>query len=223
MCGRFVRKTSLAELADKFDAQLEADLEPNYNIAPTDEVAVVLFHARLQKKALVPVRWGLVPAWSKDTSVAAKLINARSETLAEKPSFRAAFKARRCLILADGFYEWKSGAENQKQPVYIHLKSQMPLAFAGLYEHWKKPEGGWLSTCAVITTQANQTLSPIHQRMPVILGPEQQALWLDPDLHDSAVLSALLKPLPDDEIDFYPVSPEINKVRFNNPACLDAV
>lgn len=223
MCGRFVRKTPLKELAEIFDATLEADLPPDYNIAPTAEIAAVLWHGRLHQRALVPVRWGLVPAWSKDSSGAAKMINARAETLAEKPSFREAYKARRCLIPADGFYEWKPGNEKQKQPVFIHLKSQQPLAFAGLYEHWKKPEGGWLSTCAVITTEANSKLQAVHHRMPVILTAEQQSLWLDPSQQDVHFLQSLLVPLPDQAVDFYPVSPQVNAVRFNSPACLDAV
>lgn len=223
MCGRFVRKTPLNELAEIFDAALETDLPPDYNIAPTAEIAVVLWHGRLNKLALVPVRWGLVPAWSKDSSGAAKLINARAETLAEKPSFREAFKARRCLIPADGFYEWQTGNEKQKQPVYIHLKSQQPMAFAAIYEHWKKPEGGWLSTCAVITTEANTKLQAVHHRMPVILNPEQQSLWLDPQTQNLNVLQNLLLALPDEAVDFYPVSTQVNAVRFNSPTCLEAV
>lgn len=220
MCGRFVRKTPLTELAEIFEATLIADLAPDYNIAPTAEIAAVLWHARLHQRALVPIRWGLVPAWSKDSSSAAKMINARAETLAEKPSFREAFKTRRCLIPADGFYEWQRDQEKEKQPVFIHLSTQQPLAFAGIYEHWKKPEGGWLSTCAVITTEANTKLQAIHHRMPVILTPEQQSVWLDPTLHDLVLLQSMLIPLPDQAVNFYPVSKQVNAVRFNSPDCL---
>ncbi|PIQ27560.1 hypothetical protein COW36_16505 [bacterium (Candidatus Blackallbacteria) CG17_big_fil_post_rev_8_21_14_2_50_48_46] len=220
MCGRFVRKTELEALAEIFDAQLETDLAPSYNIAPTEEIAVVLWHARLHKRALVAVRWGLVPAWSKDASGAARMINARVESVAEKPSFREAFKHRRCLIPADGFYEWKSGQEKQKQPVYIHSGQPHPIAFAGIFEHWKKPEGGWLSTCAILTTEAHPTLQEVHHRMPVILAPEQQKLWLEPNLNDSEQVLALLRSLPEQELLYYPVSPQVNAVRYNQPECL---
>lgn len=221
MCGRFVRKTPLEEWAPIFGASLETNLGPAFNIAPSDEIAAVLWHARLKRRALVAVRWGLVPAWSRDTRRAARMINARAETLAEKPSFREAFLHRRCLIPADGFYEWQTLAGQAKQPVYIHPVQPQPLAFAGLYEHWRRPEGGWLSTCTIVTTSANACLLPIHERMPVLLPPETWELWLDPKIHAVEALKAVLQPAPDALLAFYPVSPQVSSVRFQGMQCLE--
>lgn len=221
MCGRFVRKTPLEVWAQRLNARLETVLEPAFNIAPNDEIAVALWHSRLQQRALVPVRWGLVPAWSRDTRSAAKCINARAETLTEKPSFREAFLQHRCLILADGFYEWQTLTGKTKQPVYIHAVQNQPLAFAGLYAHWRRPEGGWLSTCTIITTAANSLLRPIHPRMPALLPPKAWDFWLNPELKHVDTLQSLLKPAPETLLTYYPVSPQVNSVRFQGPQCIE--
>lgn len=220
MCGRFVRKETIEEIAKKFEIERKAcDLPPSYNIAPTQSVAAIVHKDKA--RMLVDLKWGLVPPWSKDTSFASKLINARAETISEKASFKQAFKNRRCLIISNGFYEWQK-SETGKQPTFIHLPNQELFVFAGLYEHWKAPEGGFVSTCTIITTQASEILSPIHHRMPVILPPEQYDFWLSKDVQDKVALSALLKAYPDEQTAFYPVSDLVNNARNNSPQCLEA-
>lgn len=216
MCGRYVCCQSTSDIAEALDvAEVLLDWQPSFNIAPTQMVPAVV-HTNARK--LVGLKWGLVPSWAKDASMAAKMINARSETLLDKPSFKEAFLQRRCLIIANGFYEWQTQGET-KQPLYIHLQNQQPMILAGLYEHWRSPEGV-LSTCTIITTTANPLLEPLHSRMPVILTPEQQAIWLDPNCHDATQLQALLRPYPAESMSFYPVNPQINRYQFNEPACL---
>lgn len=217
MCGRYVCYQSTSDIAEAFDVtEILLDWQPSFNIAPTQIVPAVV-HTNARK--LVGLKWGLVPSWAKDASMAAKMINARCETLLEKPSFKEAFLKRRCLIIANGFYEWQTKGET-KQPLYIHLQNKQPMSLAGLYEHWRSPEGV-ISTCTIVTTAANPLLEPIHSRMPVILTPEQQGIWLDPECHDSQQLQALLQPYPANSMAFYPVNPQINRYTFNEPACLD--
>ena len=217
MCGRYVRKTPIADLAARYAVtQIASDLEPSYNVTPTQPVVAIVYNRRIAAQQLVTLRWGLVPHWAQDPSGAAKLINARSESLTEKPSFREAFRQRRCLILADGFYEWRSD-DKVKQPYYIHRADGEPLALAGLYEHWRTPERTWLSTCTIITTHANQKLHDLHHRMPVLLTPEQQALWLDPDVQHPQMLQPLLLPCSDETLDYYPVDKRVNSNRYDAP------
>ncbi len=217
MCGRFVREKSIPIITGEFGVdEISTDLEPSYNIAPTQMVAVVVSDGR---KKLVSVQWGLIPSWSKDSSIGNKLINARSETITEKASFRNAFRKRRCLIVADGFYEWQKVGQ-QKRPVYIRLKSEKPFGFAGLYETWKSPEGETVTTCTIITTQANDIIKPIHDRMPVIIPKDAENLWLDPEVKDKEVLLELLKPYPSEEIETYPVSKMVNSPANNSPECI---
>lgn len=217
MCGRFTRTLPMPEIAREFEvSDVSADLDPSYNIAPTQQVAVVIDEG---VRRLVPVQWGLVPSWAKDPSVGNKMINARAETITEKASYRNAFKKRRCLVVADGFYEWQKTGDG-KRPIYIRLKSGKPFGFAGLYEVWEPPEGEALTTCTIITTEANELMKPIHDRMPVIVPKEKQDLWLDPGVKDQESLLDLLKPYPAVDLEAYPVSRRVNSPANNSPDCI---
>ena len=178
MCGRFTLTSSPEELARRFGLDDAAELVPRYNIAPGQDVLAVRADADGRRRA-DGLRWGLVPPWAPDPSVGSRMINAKGETLAEKSSFRNAFKKRRCLVLADGFYEWRKEGKD-KIPTYIFQKSREPFAFAGLWETWKSPEDEVIRSCTIITTEPNAYMSPIHNRMPVLLSEEAEALWLDP-------------------------------------------
>ena len=214
MCGRFTRTQSVPSMAKEFGvSEVSCELGASYNIAPTQQVAVVISEG---VKQLVAMRWGLVPSWAKDISVGNKMINARAETITEKASFRSAFKKRRCLVVADGFYEWQKVGD-AKSPVYIRLKSGRPFGFAGLYEVWNSPEDEQLTTCAIITTEANELMRPIHERMPVIIPKELENEWLNPLNADQGALLQLLKPYPDDEMVAYPVSKRVNSPQNNSP------
>ena len=166
-----------------------------------------------------PLRWGLIPSWAKDPAIGNRLINARAETVAEKPSFRSAFAKRRCLVVADGFYEWRKTGKG-KVPVYITLRSKRPFGFAGLYEHWKAPDGKEIRTCTIITTDSNELVRPIHDRMPVILPKAVEDRWLDPGEHDRGRLQALLQPYPSEEMDAYDVTTVVNNTRHDAPDCI---
>jgi putative SOS response-associated peptidase YedK len=193
MCGRFILLTDLATIVTRFAVE-GSDLTalPGGDLHPGREIPAVV---REGGNRLVALRWGLIPAWAKDPAIGRRLFNARAETLAQKPSFRDAFRRRRCLIPADGFYEW-TGEPGHKRPVRFHLRSGEPFAFAGLYETWQPPAGEPLRTCTIVTTTPNALVAPIHDRMPVILAPEAEALWLDPALRDPGVLQPLLAPYP---------------------------
>ena len=187
-------------------------------MAPTQPIAIVRLVNGERHFALV--RWGLLPSWVKDPKAFSLLINARGETVTEKPAYRAAMKRRRCLIPADGFYEWKAGGP-RKQPYYIRAKSGTPLAFGGLWETWTGPNGEELETAAIVTTAANETLAPLHDRMPVIIAPDQFDLWLGQGDEDTAAASALIKPAPDDLLEAYSVSTDVNRVANDNPKLID--
>ena len=193
MCGRFILLTDLAAIVTRFAVE-GSDLTalPRGDLVPGREVPAV---TRDGGNRLVSLRWGLIPAWAKDPAIGRKLFNARAETLAEKPSFRAALRSRRCLIPADGFYEW-TGEKGHRQPVRFRLRSGEPFAFAGLYETWQPPQGEPLQTCTIVTTTPNALIPPIHDRMPVILAPAAEALWLDGALRDPGALRPLLVPYP---------------------------
>jgi putative SOS response-associated peptidase YedK len=183
-------------------------------VAPGQDIIIVVKEEG--KNKLASCRWGFVPSWSKDMSAGYKMINARAETVAEKPSFRDAFLKQRCLVVADGFYEWRKDG-TIKRPMYIHLKSGEPLGFAGLYNTWTSPEGKSIRTCTIITTDANEILKPIHDRMPVIIPGSDYRLWLDPSVHDKEILLPILKPYPSSEMEGYPATPKVNSVKFNDP------
>jgi putative SOS response-associated peptidase YedK len=197
MCGRFILLTDLSVLAESFGIQeIAAEYQAGVNISPGQHIAAVVHDGR---KRLVAFRWGLIPAWAGDPAIGNRMFNARAETLAEKPSFKEAFKKRRCLIPVDGFYEWQK-TEKGKQPLCFSLKSGRPFGLAGLYETWVSPDEECLHTCTIITTDANDLIRPIHDRMPVILPQEKEAAWLDSRNGNLAALSSLLKPYPADEM-----------------------
>lgn len=193
---------------------------PRYNVAPTQDVSVVLNESPTR---LSVVQWGLIPGWAKDPGIGAQMINARAETVAEKPAFRSAFKKRRCFVLADGFYEWrKEGDGKTKTPMYLRLKSGEPFALAGLWEVWNSPEGEPRRTCTIITTEPNELVAPIHNRMPAILPRDAEAAWLDGSL-EPAALMALLKPYPADQMQAHAVSRRVNAPQNDEPALIEPV
>lgn len=221
MCGRFVLLTSLSQIQSTFNVtQADVQPEPSYNIAPTQPVVVVV--QRAGSNALETMRWGLIPSWAKDAKIGAQMINARAETVAEKPSFKQSLLKRRCLVIANGFYEWHT-VGNRKIPMFIQLKSGEPFGFAGLYDTWKSPTGESINSCAIITTTANELMQSIHDRMPVILSPDQQRVWLDAANQNIHQLVALLKPYPSDEMTAHPVSSLVNSPRNNSPECIRPV
>lgn len=214
MCGRFIVKSDLEHIQLAFHIeQVNAPVHASYNIAPTQTVATVV--QRAGKNNLEAMRWGLIPAWAKDMAMGAKMINARAETVAEKASFKRPLKSQRCLIVADGFYEWsRQGA--QKIPMFIRLKDEQPFAFAGLYDAWKSSADETITSCAIITTTPNELMAPIHNRMPVILPPTAYAQWLDPANQNLDELTVLLRPYPAEHMLAYPVSLVVNSPRNNS-------
>ncbi|MFN0028906.1 MAG: SOS response-associated peptidase [Acidimicrobiales bacterium] len=247
MCGRFVLSSTPHDLARYFAAVPSADLVteaelgvsgPEYNVAPT--AAIYLVRQHHQERWLGRARWGLVPPWSKDAAGAARMINARAETLAAKPSFRSAFGQRRCLIPADGFYEWTTVAGHKKrQPWFVHRPDGEPYAFAGLWERWRDParrdddhpdpdpdpdpDRGWLRTCCIITAAANPVMAQLHDRMPVVLPPAHWEQWLDPAQRDPELLSELLQPTPASLVAFHPVSVQVNSARTQGPDLINPI
>ena len=228
MCGRFTLASELNALHDTFgESDFWLAFNPRYNITPTQDVAVITNMQQdsdtgQDQRCYDFFQWGLIPSWAKDAKIGSKMINARSETLSEKPSFRAAYKRRRCLVLADGYYEWqKFESEKGKQPVYIRLKSQKPFAFAGLWEEW---QANWMETplrsCTIITCPPNKTLENIHHRMPVILSQDSYDEWLTPDELTPDVLQPLLKPFSGEEMEAYPVSRYVNRPANDSPECI---
>jgi len=207
-------------MAKDFGVQeITDDLQPSFNVAPTDKVAVVLNNG---VKQIVTMRWGLVPFWATDPKIASKHINARAETLTVKPAFKDAFKRRRCLVVADGFFEWqKQGAT--KIPLFIHLEPERPFGFAGLYEIWTPPLGEKLVTCTIITTEANELVRPIHDRMPVILPKDAEDFWLDSAVEDHTRLLDLLQPYQASDMSAFTVSKLVNSVKNNSPECIQPV
>lgn len=221
MCGRFTLTADQDSFEDRFSlTRFDLGWVPSFNIAPTQEVLTVTNDGSENRPELM--RWGLVPSWAKDPKIGNRMINARSETLAEKPSFRTAFKRRRCLIPADGFYEWKREGK-AKKPMLITANPGGLFAFAGLWETWKQPDDSWLLTCAIITTSANEFMKSIHDRMPVILPRESEASWLDPEEQDTAILSELLLPYDSDRMEAYEVSTLVNSPRNNFPEVIEPV
>jgi putative SOS response-associated peptidase YedK len=218
MCGRYTLTTPVEKLAEEFGFDNSSiELPPNYNVAPTQGVAAVL--EENGQRHLEVLRWGLIPPWADDPQVGSRMINARAETAPEKPSFRRAFRERRCLIPADGFYEWKR-MNGGKQPYYIHMKEGRPFAFAGLWESWKDDGGPEIRSCTILTTKPNALAGEIHDRMPVILPTGSYDVWLD---HESErdELYGLLAPYPEDEMEAYPVSRFVNSPSNNDPRCIE--
>ncbi|GAB4378590.1 MAG: SOS response-associated peptidase [Elainellaceae cyanobacterium] len=222
MCGRFTLIQQGEAIADQFELEEVPYVEPRYNIAPTQPVAVVRATAENPERQFTHLYWGLIPSWAKDPQIGARMINARAETVTEKPSFRAAFKRRRCLIPADGFYEWQRSPQG-KQPYYFQLDQHQPFAFAGLWEHWQSGAGDEIESCTILTTEANDVLRPVHDRMPVILHPQDYDLWLDPEVQGGRDLQELLHPYPEEEMQRYAVSKKVNNPRHDNADCLEPV
>jgi len=224
MCGRFTLSASFPEIIDRFaiEAAIEEELySASYNIAPSHSVLSVINDGR--RNRLGYLKWGLIPSWAKDEKIGFKLINARAETLAEKPSFREAYKNRRCLVIADSFYEWKRQDQKNKTPMRIKLKSDALFAMAGLWERWKSPEGKTIYSCTVITTTPNDLVKDIHDRMPVILKREDEQTWLDPTIRTPQELNRLLTPLPEELIEAYEVSSLVNSPKNNSPQLIQKI
>ncbi|MDE2988916.1 MAG: SOS response-associated peptidase [Chloroflexota bacterium] len=220
MCGRYSLTADPEELARRF--QFAGDwtaIKPRYNVAPTQQVLAVIGGDERRGGLM---RWGLIPHWAKERKPGRPLINARAETVAERPAFRAAFRRRRCLVLADGFYEWQRTG-GSKRPMRIVLESREPFAFAGLWSVWTDPEGQRISSCAIITTEANDLLRPIHDRMPVILARDAEEFWLDPGVDDSGVLGSLLTPYAEETMDAYEVSSLVNSFANDGPEVISRV
>ncbi len=226
MCGRFTLHHAQDEIAERFAAEMETPIEmgtpitARYNVAPTQPVTVVTQNGARQ---LAQYRWGLVPSWAKDPAIGSRLINARVETLAEKPSFRTALSRRRCLIPADGFYEWQEAdnpAEGGRTPMHIKRRDGALFAFAGLWDEWHAPDGSPLRSCTIITGTPNPLVAPIHNRMPLILLPDREAPWLDATLTDRDALLSLLLPYPADWMEAYPVSRAVNAPVVDDPECI---
>ena len=220
MCGRYTLRTPVETLAEEFGITGPLPEVPTrFNVAPTQEVAAVLEED--EKRKLKMLRWGLIPSWADDPAIGNRMINARSETAAQKPSFRSAFRKRRCLVLADGFYEWQKTASG-KQPYYIRMGDGSPFAFAGLWESWGK-YGEEVRSCTILTTEANGLVGEIHHRMPVILPAEEYDLWLDPDMGEAEPLLDLLRPYPDDLMEAYPVSRFVNSPSNDSEQCVESL
>ena len=220
MCGRYSLTEDLGELARRFEFDGDWDaFERRYNIAPTQNVLTVVGG---ESRRGGYMRWGLIPSWAKDKSMGSRMINARAETVAEKPAFRNALRRRRCLILADGFYEWQRLGK-QRIPMRIVMRSGEPFAFAGLWETWRDPQGDVIPSCTIITTSANDTLRPIHDRMPVILRRELEDLWLDGSVDDPDALTSVLAPYEDGAMEVYEVSALVNYAANEGPEVMEGV
>ena len=221
MCGRFTLRTKAEEIALHFVLADVPDLKPRYNIAPTQKVATIRFVPQRGNRQLSLLRWGLIPYWADDPTIGNRLINARSETVAIKPAFRQAFQKGRCLVVADGFFEWKKTGVT-KQPYYIRLGNDKPFAFAALSEHWHRGDQ-IIDSCTIITTEANKLMADIHDRMPAILSPKDYDLWLEPDFHSQSKLLKMLRPYSADDMEAFPVSTVVNNPRNDTPECVQAI
>lgn len=217
MCGRFTLTATIEEILDRFDIQVFLENEkyaPSFNIAPSQAVLAIINDGKLNRMGFL--KWGLLPPWAKDMSVGYKMINARAESLFEKPSFRNAIMKKRCLIIADSFYEWKRLGDKSKTPMRIKLKTDNLFGMAGIWERWKSPDGIPVYTCSVITTRANELMKDIHVRMPVILKPEEEKNWLDPSISDTNYLDQFLQPFDENLMEAYEVSSLVNSPKNNS-------
>lgn len=221
MCGRYTLTCELNDLVAEFAIEVAADLSPRYNIAPTQYAPIIRSMAGATR--LDNLRWGLIPSWSKDASIGARLINARSETADSKPSFRSAFKSRRCIAPASGFYEWKKTGAGRKQPYWIHLADHRPFAFAALWETWNSEDGKPLETFTILTTTPNETMATLHDRMPAMLSRNDFDAWLDTEQNDATRLSAMLHPWLGDPLALTPVSTRVNNVRNDDKSLIEKV
>ncbi|MBN1555023.1 MAG: SOS response-associated peptidase [Phycisphaerae bacterium] len=220
MCGRFALRTPAARLREVLHFDNTPALSKRYNIAPSQEVLVVRL---VQGRRLAEtMRWGLIPAWSNDPAIGNRLINARAETLEQKPAFREPFRNKRCLIPADGFYEWQAGSRGGKQPFYLRRRDEQPLVFAGLWDEWTAPDGGKIRGCTIITVDAVGAAADIHTRMPAILAPEECDLWLD-DATETERRKELLRPRDDILLQAHPVRRNVNDPKNDTPDCITPI
>jgi putative SOS response-associated peptidase YedK len=225
MCGRFALTAEAEAVAAQFGLADVPQLAPRYNIAPTQPVAAVRVNGRGARE-LTHFHWGLIPSWAKDTAMAGRMINARAETVAEKPSYRSPYKYRRCLLPVSGFYEWQKLGNGQKQPMYIQgidedgVVGGSLLGFAGIFEHWHSPDGSEIESVSVLTIHPNEMMAEIHNRMPVIIDPADYSTWLDPRNNGSDMLRHLLRPYPSQKMTAYPVSTLVNNARNDVAACI---
>lgn len=230
MCGRFTLRHSSEAIRELFHLAEVPVLEPRYNIAPTQLIPTVLRvsqssaeqSSEYSDRQLQLLRWGLIPSWAKDPAIGSRMINARAETVSEKPSFRGAFRHRRCLVVADGFYEWQR-QERKKQPFYFRLQDGQPFAFAGLWERWQDPAGETVESCTILTTEANELMRPIHDRMPVIVDAKDYDLWLDPAVQKPEPLQQLLRSYRSEAMTAYPVSTQVNNPANNSPEFINSL
>jgi putative SOS response-associated peptidase YedK len=220
MCGRFTLHSRLNLLLQQFSLQAGLDWAPRYNIAPTQRVPIIRVSPVTGQREMVPARWGLVPTWAKDITIGNRLINARAESVASKPSFRSAFKRRRCLVPADGYFEWQKRPAG-KQPYYIHRRDNLPFGFAGLWESWHEDQDDALETFTVITTDASPTAAAVHDRMPVIIEPRDYGAWLDPAASDHDALQSMLRPYNGDDLELDPVDKRVNSPTHDDPTCVE--
>jgi putative SOS response-associated peptidase YedK len=222
MCGRFTLYSDIERLMNEFDLMNGEELftQERYNIAPSENILAVVQSEKGKKAGWL--RWGLIPPWASDEKIGHKMINARSETVAEKPSFRKAFKQRRCMIITDGFYEWKND-DGKKKPVFIHLEQKKPFAFAGLWESWQSETGEQINSCTILTTTANEIMKPIHNRMPVILNEETEQIWLDRTVQDQNKLQECLIQYPSEKMAFFEVSTLVNSPKNDSSDCIQPV
>jgi putative SOS response-associated peptidase YedK len=216
MCGRYMLTTPVDALRQLFLFTERPNLAPRYNIAPTQDVPIVRRTRDGAGRELIMVRWGLVPYWADDPKIGNRLINARRESVARTAAFREAYQRRRCLVPADGFFEWQKEGRT-RQPLLVRRKDQAPFAFAGLWERWPQPGGGVLRSCTIITCPPNELIAPVHDRMPVILASEDYERWLDPSRADGR---ELLEPYPAAELEAFPVSPRVNSPQYDDPECI---
>jgi putative SOS response-associated peptidase YedK len=220
MCGRFTLFDSSASLAEGFGLGEAPSFSPRYNIAPSQEVAAVRIPPEGSVRELALLRWGLIPSWAKDPTIGNRMINARSETAAEKPSFRAAIRRRRCLVPANGFYEWKR-TNGRKQPYFIGMRDRKIFGFGGIWESWEGGGGKAVLSCALLTTGPNDLLRPIHDRMPVIIAPRDFDLWLSPEGLDPKAIAPLFRPYPPEEMTAYPVRTAVNNPKTDTPDLIE--
>ncbi|MCL5883772.1 MAG: SOS response-associated peptidase [Deltaproteobacteria bacterium] len=219
MCGRFALFLFEDTLPTEFGARIPFDLTPRYNVAPSQPIVAVRVSPETGEREFAWLRWGLVPHWAQDPSIGNRMINARAETVAEKPAFRDTFRRRRCLVPASGFFEWKKG-ERRKTPYFICRKDGRPFAIAGLWDLWRGPDGSSVESCTLVTTDANALVAGLHDRMPVIVRPAAYDLWLDTEIRDRGRLSSVLRPAPAEEMDAYPVGFFVNDPKTDDRRCI---
>lgn len=228
MCGRYTLVTFREQLAEEFELYEVELMRPRYNIAPTQTLPVIRVLSNDERRQLNELRWGLVPKWAKDPSIGSRMINARSEEAATKPSFRVPLRRQRCLVPSTGFFEWKLVGDEgsrrpKKQPYYIHRRDERVFAFAGLWDRWQGSDGCIVESYAILTTEPNELMRPLHKRMPVIVRPDDYALWLDPKMQDADRLRHLFSPFPSAELVACPVGTRVNSPAHDDTTCIQGI